>query len=146
MPARAPFDLWDRDHRHGIKLYVRRVFIMDDAEQLMPPYLRFVRGVIDSQRPAAQRVARDPAGKPRRRRRSATARTKRVLSLLEDLAREPEGRSTPSFWKEFGQVLKEGVGEDSANRERIAKLLRFALDRATSERADRVARRLRRRA
>jgi molecular chaperone HtpG len=124
IPTRAPFDLWDRERRHGIKLYVRRVFIMDDAEDLMPAYLRFVRGIIDSDRPAAERVARDPAAVARRAEHEGGV-DQRVLGLLEELAAsEPEKYAT--FWTTFGRVLKEGVAEETANRDRVAKLLRFA--------------------
>ena len=128
LPARAPFDLWDRNQRHGIKLYVRRVFIMDDAEQLMPPYLRFVRGVIDSN-DLPLNVSREILQESRDVKAIREGSTKRVLSLLEDLAENQKDKYA-TFWKEFGQVLKEGVGDDSANRDRIAALLRFAIDRA----------------
>ncbi|MGZ8255374.1 MAG: molecular chaperone HtpG [Burkholderiaceae bacterium] len=123
VPERAPFDLWDRNQRHGIKLYVRRVFIMDDAEQLMPPYLRFVRGVIDSN-DLPLNVSRETLQESRDVKAIREGSTKRVLSLLEDLA-ENEKEKYAGFWQEFGQVLKEGVGDDTVNRERIAKLLRF---------------------
>ena len=123
LPERAPFDLWDRNQRHGIKLYVRRVFIMDDAEQLMPPYLRFVRGVIDSN-DLPLNVSREILQESRDVKAIREGSTKRVLSLLEDLAENQKDKYA-RFWKEFGQVLKEGVGDDAANRERIAKLLRF---------------------
>jgi molecular chaperone HtpG len=124
IPQRAPFDLWDRDHRHGIKLYVRRVFIMDDAEDLMPPYLRFVRGVIDSS-DLPLNVSREILQQSRDVQQIRAASTKRVLSLLEDLAsNHPEKYST--FWKTFGRVLKEGAAEDGAHLERIGTLLRFA--------------------
>ncbi|MEF9995546.1 MAG: molecular chaperone HtpG, partial [Burkholderiaceae bacterium] len=124
VPAKAPFDLWDREHRHGIKLYVKRVFIMDDAEQLMPSYLRFVRGVIDSA-DLPLNVSREILQESRDVKVIREGSTKRVLSLLEDLAAN-RAEDYATFWAEFGQVLKEGVGEDHANRERIAKLLRFA--------------------
>jgi molecular chaperone HtpG len=123
LPEHAPFDLWDRNQRHGIKLYVRRVFIMDDAEQLLPPYLRFVRGVIDSN-DLPLNVSREILQESRDVKAIREGSTKRVLSLLEDLA-ENQKEKYAGFWKEFGQVLKEGVGDDAANRERIAKLLRF---------------------
>ncbi|MGZ8273251.1 MAG: molecular chaperone HtpG [Burkholderiaceae bacterium] len=123
LPERAPFDLWDRNQRHGIKLYVRRVFIMDDAEQLLPPYLRFVRGVIDSN-DLPLNVSREILQESRDVKAIREGSTKRVLSLLEDLA-ENQKEKYAGFWKEFGQVLKEGVGDDGPNRERIAKLLRF---------------------
>ncbi len=121
IPARAPFDLWDRERRHGVKLYVRRVFIMDDAEQLMPAYLRFVRGVIDSS-DLPLNVSREILQHSKDIEAIRAGSVKKVLDLLEGL--EPEKYAT--FWKEFGLVLKEGVGEDFANKERVAKLLRFA--------------------
>jgi molecular chaperone HtpG len=124
LPAKAPFDLWDRDHRHGVKLYVKRVFIMDDAEQLLPAYLRFVRGVIDSA-DLPLNVSREILQESRDVKAIREGSTKRVLGLLEDLA-EHRKDDYATFWAEFGQVLKEGIGEDHANRERIAKLLRFA--------------------
>ena len=131
VPARAPFDLWDREHRRGIKLYVRRVFIMDDAEHLMPPYLRFVRGVIDSN-DLPLNVSREILQESKDVETIRTGSVRRVLSLLEDLA-EKQQEKFATFWKEFGRVFKEGAGEDSANRERIAKLLRFASTHADSE-------------
>ena len=131
IPPRAPFDIWDRTHRHGIKLYVRRVFIMDDAEQLMPVYLRFVRGVIDSN-DLPLNVSREILQQSRDVQTIRAASIKRVLSLLEDLA-EHHADTYATFWKEFGRVLKEGVGEDAANRERVAKLLRFSSTRAESD-------------
>jgi len=124
IPAHAPFDLWDREHRHGVKLYVRRVFIMDDAEQLMPLYLRFVRGVIDSG-DLPLNVSREILQQSRDIEAMRAGSVKKVLGLLEDLAgNAPEKYAT--FWKEFGAVFKEGAGEDPANRDRIAKLCRFA--------------------
>jgi molecular chaperone HtpG len=124
LPRQAPFDLWNREHRRGIKLYVRRVFIMDDAEQLMPPYLRFVRGVIDSN-DLPLNVSREILQQSRDVEAIKTTSVKRVLGLLEDLAANQADKFV-TFWKEFGRVLKEGVVEDSANRDRIAKLLRFS--------------------
>lgn len=124
IPANAPFDLWDRDSRHGVKLYVRRVFIMENAEQLMPRYLRFVRGVIDSN-DLPLNVSRELLQRNRDVEAIRAGAVKKVLSLLEDLA-ENQKETYTKFWKEFGLVLKEGVGEDFVNRERIAKLLRFA--------------------
>ena len=127
IPSKAPFDLFDREHRHGIKLYVRRVFIMDDAEQLLPNYLRFVRGVIDSN-DLPLNVSREILQESKDIESIRAGAVKKVLSLIEDLAQGEEGSDQEkfkTFWKEFGQVLKEGVGEDYANRERIAKLLRF---------------------
>ena len=128
VPAHAPFDLWDRNKRGGIKLYVKRVFIMDDAEQLMPVYLRFVKGVIDSN-DLPLNVSREILQESRDVKVIREGSTKRVLGMLEEMANadEQEGRDKyVTFWKEFGQVLKEGVGEDATNKDRIAKLLRFA--------------------
>ena len=124
VPSHAPFDLYDRDHRHGIKLYVRRVFIMDDAEQLMPQYLRFVRGVIDSS-DLPLNVSREILQHSRDIDNIRAGSVKKVLGLLEGLA-ENEPEKYAGFWKEFGRVLKEGPGEDFANKDRIAGLLRFA--------------------
>ena len=124
IPQRAPFDLWDREHRRGIKLYVRRVFIMDDAEQLLPPYLRFVRGIVDSS-DLPLNVSRETLQQSRDVQTIRNASVKRVLGLIEDLAQNQAEKFT-TFWKEFGRVLKEGVADDAGNRERIAKLLRFA--------------------
>ncbi len=128
IPSRAPFDLWDRNQRGGIKLYVKRVFIMDDAEQLMPVYLRFVKGVIDSS-DLPLNVSREILQESRDVKVIREGSTKRVLGMLEELANADEQEKKDkyaSFWTEFGQVLKEGIGEDAANKERIAKLLRFA--------------------
>jgi molecular chaperone HtpG len=124
IPQRAPFDLWDRDHRHGIKLYVRRVFIMDDAEQLMPAYLRFVRGIIDSS-DLPLNVSREILQQSRDVVAIRAASVKRVLGVLDDLAAHHQDKYA-TFWREFGRVLKEGVGEDAGNKDRLAKLLRFA--------------------
>ena len=131
LPSHAPFDLWDRTHRHGIKLYVRRVFIMDDAEQLLPTYLRFVRGVVDSS-DLPLNVSREILQQSKDIEAIRSGCTKRILSLLEDLAQNQKEQYT-TFWKEFGPVLKEGVGEDHANKEKIAGLLRFASTHADSE-------------
>jgi molecular chaperone HtpG len=128
VPSHAPFDLWDRNKRGGIKLYVKRVFIMDDAEQLMPAYLRFIKGVIDSA-DLPLNVSREILQESRDVKVIREGSTKRVLGMLEEMANadEQEGKDKyVTFWKQFGQVLKEGVGEDTANKERIAKLLRFA--------------------
>ncbi|HEC19344.1 MAG TPA: molecular chaperone HtpG [Gammaproteobacteria bacterium] len=134
VPARAPFDLWDRNQRHGIKLYVRRVFIMDDAEQLMPNYLRFIRGVIDSA-DLPLNVSREILQHNKAIDTIRAGSVKKVLGLLENLAKnEPEKYAT--FWKEFGRVMKEGPGEDFANKERIAKLLRFSSTHTDSETQD----------
>jgi molecular chaperone HtpG len=124
IPGRAPFDLWDREQKRGIKLYVRRVFIMDNAEHLMPHYLRFVRGVIDSN-DLPLNVSREILQESKDIETIRTASVKRVLSLVEELA-EHQVEKFSAFWKEFGKVFKEGVGEDRGNLERIAKLLRFA--------------------
>ena len=123
VPQRAPFDLWDREHRRGIKLYVRRVFIMDDAEQLMPAYLRFVRGVVDSN-DLPLNISREILQHSKDVEAIRSASVKRVLGLLEDLAENQKDKYT-RVWHEFGRVIKEGVGEDVANRDRVAKLLRF---------------------
>ncbi|MBV6411755.1 MAG: molecular chaperone HtpG [Burkholderiales bacterium] len=131
IPAHAPFDLWDRQQRHGIKLYVRRVFIMDDAEQLMPVYLRFVRGVVDTN-DLPLNVSREILQESKDIEAIRAGCTKKVLGLLEDLA-ENRKDDYAKFWKEFGRVLKEGVGEDPANREKIAGLLRFASTHADTE-------------
>ncbi|HEY1391751.1 MAG TPA: molecular chaperone HtpG, partial [Methylibium sp.] len=128
IPAKAPHDLWNRDKHGGVKLYVKRVFIMDDAEALMPAYLRFVKGVIDSA-DLPLNVSRELLQESRDVKAIREGSTKRVLAMLEDLANnEDAGQKAKyaEFWREFGAVLKEGVGEDFANRERLAKLLRFA--------------------
>jgi molecular chaperone HtpG len=128
VPSHAPFDLWDRNKRGGIKLYVKRVFIMDDAEQLMPAYLRFIKGVIDSS-DLPLNVSREILQESRDVKVIREGSTKRVLGMLEDLANAEEQEKKDkytTFWTEFGQVLKEGIGEDAANKDRIAKLLRFA--------------------
>ncbi len=127
IPRRAPFDLFDRDRRYGVKLYVRRVFIMDDAEQLMPSYLRFVRGVVDAA-DLPLNVSREILQKSRDIDTIRGGATRKVLDLLAELSdKDPDKYRT--FWTEFGVVLKEGVIEDGANRERIGKLLRFATTR-----------------
>ncbi|HAB74140.1 MAG TPA: molecular chaperone HtpG [Pantoea sp.] len=124
IPSRAPFDMWNRDHKHGLKLYVQRVFIMDDAEQFMPNYLRFVRGLIDSS-DLPLNVSREILQDSRVTQTLRGALTKRTLQMLEKLAKD-DAEKYQTFWKEFGVVLKEGPAEDSANQEAIAKLLRFA--------------------
>jgi molecular chaperone HtpG len=128
IPAKAPFDLWNRDKRGGVKLYVKRVFIMDDAEALMPVYLRFVKGVIDSA-DLPLNVSRELLQESRDVKAIREGSTKRVLSMLEALADSEDAAEKAkyaAFWKDFGAVLKEGVGEDFGNQERLAKLLRFA--------------------
>jgi molecular chaperone HtpG len=134
IPGRAPFDLWDREHRKGIKLYVRRVFIMDDAEQLMPAYLRFVRGVIDSS-DLPLNVSREILQQSRDVEAIRNGSVKKVLGLLDDLAGNDKEKYA-IFWAAFGRVLKEGAGEDHANKERIAKLLRFASTHADTDAQD----------
>lgn len=127
IPSRAPFDLFDRDRRHGIKLYVQRVFIMDDAEKLLPNYLRFIRGVIDSNN-LPLNVSREILQESKDIDSIRAGVVKKILGLIEELAKneDEEGKKKyTTFYREFGQVLKEGVGEDYTNRERIAKLLRF---------------------
>ena len=128
LPQRAPFDLWDREHRHGVKLYVRRVFIMDDAEQLLPAYLRFVRGVVDSS-DLPLNVSREILQESKDVETIRKGCINKVLGLLDDLAENSKDKYE-TFWKEFGRVFKEGTGEDFANKERIAKLLRFASTQA----------------
>jgi len=124
IPKRAPFDLWDRDKQKGVKLYVKRVFIMDDAEHLMPQYLRFIKGVVDSD-DLPLNVSREILQHNRLIDSIRAGSVKKVLGLMETMAKnEPEQYA--SFWKEFGNVIKEGPAEDYANLERIAKLLRFA--------------------
>jgi molecular chaperone HtpG len=133
IPAHAPFDLWNRDKVAGVKLYVKRVFIMDEAESLLPAYLRFVKGVIDSS-DLPLNVSRELLQESRDVKAIREGSTKRVLGMLEDLAKaeKEEGASDEDkgkyakFYAEFGAVLKEGLGEDIANRERLAKLLRFS--------------------
>lgn len=124
LPARAPFDLWNRDAVRGLKLYVQRVFIMDEAEQFLPLYLRFIKGVIDSNdlslNVSREILQKDPAVESMK-----SALTKRVLDILDKL-RKKDAEKYQAFWKEFGQVLKEGPAEDLANREKIAELLLFA--------------------
>jgi len=128
IPARAPFDMWDRNARHGIKLYVRRVFIMDDAEQLMPQYLRFVRGVVDSS-DLPLNVSREILQESKDIEAIRKGCTGKVLGLLSDLA-ENDADKYAKFWGEFGNVLKEGIGEDFTNKDKIAGLLRFASTQA----------------
>ena len=143
LPTHAPFDLWDREHRRGVKLYVRRVFIMDDAEQLIPAYLRFVRGVVDSN-DLPLNVSREILQQSKDVQAIRTAAIKRVLTLLEELA-ERESAKYQAFWTTFGRVVKEGIPEDHANRDRLARLLRFSSthnpgDEQTVSLADYVAR------
>jgi len=133
IPAHAPFDLWDREHRHGVKLYVRRVFIMDDAEQLLPPYLRFVRGVVDSD-DLPLNISREILQHNKTIDSIRSGITKKILDLLTNMAgNDPEKYKT--LWKEFGKVLKEGVIEESADKvkkEEVAGLFRFSSTRDES--------------
>ena len=134
VPSAAPFDLWDREHRHGVKLYVRRVFIMDDAEQLLPPFLRFVRGVVDSN-DLPLNVSRELLQESRDVEAIRGGCVRRVLDLLEELAdREQEKYAT--FWKTFGTVLKEGFVDDQGHRDKLAKLVRFASTHGGTEAQD----------
>jgi molecular chaperone HtpG len=143
LPQRAPFDLWDREHRRGVKLYVKRVFIMDDAEQLLPSYLRFVRGVVDSN-DLPLNVSREILQESKDVQAIKGSVVKRVLAMIEDLA-EDQPEKFATFWKTFGRVVKEGIPEDPANQDKIAKVLRFAstkgdTDEQTVSLADYVAR------
>ena len=124
LPGRAPFDLWQRDATRGLKLYVRRVFIMDDAEQFLPLYLRFIRGVVDSN-DLPLNVSRELLQRDAEVEAMRSALTRRVLDMLAKLAKD-DPEKYAAFWKEFGSVVKEGVAEDAANRDRILPLLRFA--------------------
>ncbi|KPJ90700.1 MAG: heat-shock protein Hsp90, partial [Gammaproteobacteria bacterium SG8_15] len=131
IPSRAPFDLWDRESRHGIKLYVRRVFIMDDAKHIMPNYLRFVRGLVDSD-DLPLNVSREILQQNKVIDNIRSASVKKVLGLLEDVAKNDKEKYQ-TVWKEFGRVLKEGPGEDFANKDKIAGLLRFASTQTDTE-------------
>ncbi|MFO1310771.1 MAG: molecular chaperone HtpG [Burkholderiales bacterium] len=131
VPSVAPFDLWDREHRHGVKLYVRRVFIMDDADQLLPAYLRFVRGVVDSN-DLPLNVSREILQASRDVEAIRSGCVKRVLDLLDDLAQNDKEKYA-TFWKTFGNVMKEGFVDDMGNRERLAKLARFASTKSGAE-------------
>uniref|UniRef100_UPI0025F36F66 molecular chaperone HtpG n=1 Tax=uncultured Thiodictyon sp. TaxID=1846217 RepID=UPI0025F36F66 len=131
VPKKAPWDLWDRDQKHGIKLYVRRVFIMDQADKLLPHYLRFIKGVVDSD-DLPLNVSRELLQHNRKIDTIRQANTKRVLGLLETLATD-EPEKFAEFWKEFGRVIKEGPAEDFANRERLAGLMRFATTNSEGE-------------
>jgi molecular chaperone HtpG len=131
IPKHAPFDLWDRDRRHGIKLYVRRVFIMDDAENLMPQYLRFIRGLVDSD-DLPLNVSREILQKNKFIDTIRGASVKKVLGLLESMIKNDQEQYA-EFWSQYGQVMKEGPAEDFSNRERVAKLLRFASTNSDKE-------------
>jgi molecular chaperone HtpG len=124
IPSKAPWDLWNRDRKQGLQLFVQRVFIMDDAEQFMPSYLRFVKGLVDSN-DLPLNVSREILQDNKVTQAMRTAITKRVLGMLEKLAKDDSDKYQ-QFWAEFGQVLKEGPAEDWSNRERVAGLLRFA--------------------
>lgn len=124
IPARAPFDMWNREQKHGLKLYVKRVYIMDDAEQFLPNYLRFVKGIIDSS-DLPLNISREILQQNKTVENMRSALTKRVLNMLEKMATD-EQEKYAKFWSQFGQVLKEGIIEDPANKDTIAKLLRFA--------------------
>ncbi len=134
IPSQAPFDLWNRDRRHGVKLYVRRVFIMDDAEQLMPGYLRFVRGIVDSN-DLPLNISREILQHNKLIEMIRSNAVKKVLGMLTDLAANDEQKYA-TFWKEFGRAFKEGLAEDPGNRETIAKLLRFASTASANETQD----------
>ncbi len=131
IPARAPFDMWDREQKHGVKLYVRRVFIMDEADKLMPHYLRFVKGVVDSD-DLPLNVSREILQHDKKIDSIRTANVKRILGLLEKMAKDDEERYL-TFWGEFGKVLKEGPAEDFANREKIGGLMRFATTKSDGD-------------
>jgi molecular chaperone HtpG len=134
IPSVAPFDLWDRDHRHGVKLYVRRVFIMDDADQLLPPYLRFVRGIVDSN-DLPLNVSREILQESRDVEAIRNGCVKRVLDLLDDLAQNDKEKYA-TFWKTFGSVMKEGFVDDMGNRDRLARLARFASTKSGTDAQD----------
>ncbi len=123
IPSRAPFDMWEREQKHGVKLYVRRIFIMDEADKLMPRYLRFVKGVVDSD-DLPLNVSREILQHDKKIDSIRSANTKRVLGLLEKMAKD-DGEKYQNFWGEFGKVLKEGPGEDNANKEKLGGLMRF---------------------
>lgn len=131
IPARAPFDLWDRTSRHGVKLYVRRIFVMDDAEQLMPTYLRFVRGVVDSN-DLPLNISREILQKNKQIDAIRSGSVKKVLGVLDNIASN-DAEKYATFWKQFGRVLKEGIIEDSKNQESLSKLLRFSSTHADSD-------------
>ena len=134
VPSRAPFDLWDRDAKHGVKLYIRKVFITDDAEQLMPRYLRFIRGIIDANS-LPLNVSREILQQSKQISSIKSGAVKKVLGMLEGLAKnEPEKYET--FWSQFGTVIKEGPIEDHGNKDRVAKLLRFASTHTDTDKQD----------
>ncbi|WP_341326330.1 molecular chaperone HtpG [Methylotuvimicrobium sp. KM2] len=134
IPSRAPFDLWDRDAKHGVKLYIKKVFITDDAEQLMPRYLRFIRGVIDANS-LPLNVSREILQQSKQISTIKSGAVKKVLGLIEGLAKN-EAEKYEAFWSNFGNVIKEGIIEDFSNKDRIAKLLRFSSTHTDSEKQD----------
>lgn len=134
VPSHAPFDLWDRNPKHGVKLYVRKIFIMDDAEQLMPRYLRFIRGIVDAGS-LPLNVSREILQQSKQLSTIKSGAVKKVLGMLEGVAKN-ESEKYEKFWAEFGQVLKEGPIEDHGNKERIAKLLRFASTHSNTDKQD----------
>ncbi|MGD8570340.1 MAG: molecular chaperone HtpG [Gammaproteobacteria bacterium] len=134
IPSRAPFDMWDRESRHGIKLYVKRVFIMDDAKHIMPNYLRFVRGLVDSD-DLPLNVSREILQQNKVIDNIRSGSVKKVLGLLEDIAKNDKDKYQ-TIWNEFGRVLKEGPGEDFANKEKIGGLLRFSSTHTDSDAQD----------
>ena len=140
VPKKAPWDLWDRDQKHGVKLYVRRVFIMDEADKLMPHYLRFVKGIVDSD-DLPLNVSREILQHNRKIDTIRQANIKRILGLLETMAKD-EPEKYAEFWKEFGRVIKEGPAEDFANRERLGALLRFSTTHSRRRGPDREPGRL----
>jgi molecular chaperone HtpG len=140
IPAKAPWDMYNREGNSGLKLYVQRVFIMDDAEQFMPTYLRFVKGLVDSN-DLPLNVSREILQENSVTKQMRSGCTKRVLQMLDKMGKKDSDKYQ-SFWKEFGQVLKEGPAEDTANKEAIAKLLRFASTHNDTEEHKRFTRRL----
>ncbi len=135
LPRKAPFDMWNREGARGLKLYVQRTFIMDDAEQFLPLYLRFVKGVVDSN-DLSLNVSREILQQDPQVESMRSALTKRVLDMLGKMAKKDDGDDYAAFWKEFGQVLKEGPAEDFANKEKIAGLLRFSTTHTNSDEQD----------
>jgi len=131
IPSKAPFDMWERDHKHGVKLYVRRVFIMDEADKLMPNYMRFVKGVVDSD-DLPLNVSREILQHDRKIDSIRGANVKRVLGLLEKMVKK-DSEKYQNFWNEFGKVMKEGPAEDVANKDKIAALLRFASSKSEGD-------------
>jgi molecular chaperone HtpG len=134
IPKHAPFDLWNRERHHGVKLYVRRVFILDDSGQLLPTYLRFIRGIVDSS-DLPLNISREILQHNRMIEAIRSTAVKKVLGLLSDLAAK-EAEKYTAFWETFGRVLKEGLAEDHANQESIAKLLRFSSTHTSGEKQD----------